>query len=159
MGCSCLAAGSDHSMGAHVATAQPSHCAAHAFEASLCSTSRSICHDTTTGLCVLYKLLCHKGCFTAARSLALIDTANAILVWHVGVYNDPPYDPEHLISSAASRAEAQSRSKQLADSVLVKALKVSVAFFPRLCPILCVCVQNAHMLMILFIRSGTLESC
>ena len=86
------------------------------------------------GLCMLWQLFCYKGCLTATKSIAQTDKAQASLIWHVGVYNDPPYDPEHLISSAASRAEAQSRSKQLADSVLVKALKVSAAFFPHLCP-------------------------
>ena len=41
-----------------------------------------------------------------------------------GVYQEPPLDPEHLVTSAATLAEAQRRSQQLADSVLIKALKV-----------------------------------
>ena len=43
------------------------------------------------------------------------------------VYQEPPLDPEHLITSFATRAEAQLRSKQIADSVLVKAMKVMQA--------------------------------
>ena len=45
----------------------------------------------------------------------------------VQVYQEPPLDPEHLITSVATRAEAQLRSKQIADSVLVKAMKVTQA--------------------------------
>ena len=43
----------------------------------------------------------------------------------VQVYQEPPFDPEHLITSAVTRAEAQARNKHIADSVLVKAMKVN----------------------------------
>lgn len=45
-----------------------------------------------------------------------------------GVYQEPPLDPEMPISSAMTLAEAQRRSNQLADDVLVKAMKVTLAF-------------------------------
>ncbi len=41
-----------------------------------------------------------------------------------GAYQEPPLDPEHLVTSVVSQAGAQLRSKQIADSVLVKAMKV-----------------------------------
>lgn len=41
-----------------------------------------------------------------------------------GAYQEPPLDPEHLVTSVVSQAEAQLRSEQIADSVLVKAMKV-----------------------------------
>lgn len=41
-----------------------------------------------------------------------------------GAYQEPPLDPEHLITSTTTHAEAQRRNKQIADSVLIKALKV-----------------------------------
>lgn len=44
---------------------------------------------------------------------------------YAGVYQEPPLDPEILISSAMKLAEAQRKSRQLADDVLVKAMKVS----------------------------------
>jgi len=43
---------------------------------------------------------------------------------YTGAYQEPPLDPEHLVTSVVSQAEAQLRSKQIADSVLVKAMKV-----------------------------------
>ena len=44
----------------------------------------------------------------------------------VGVYQEPPLDPETLISSAMTLAEAQRKSKEIADDVLIKAMKVSL---------------------------------
>ena len=43
---------------------------------------------------------------------------------HAGAYQEPPLDPEHLITSTMTYAEAHRRNKQIADSVLIKALKV-----------------------------------
>lgn len=43
-----------------------------------------------------------------------------------GVYQEPPLDPETLISSAMTLAEAQRKSKEIADDVLIKAMKVSL---------------------------------
>ncbi|KAL3161302.1 hypothetical protein ABBQ38_009658 [Trebouxia sp. C0009 RCD-2024] len=45
----------------------------------------------------------------------------------VGAYQEPPLDPEHLITSAMTRTETQRRNRQIADSVLIKALKTLCA--------------------------------
>ncbi|DBB05437.1 TPA: hypothetical protein ACH3X1_012401 [Trebouxia sp. C0004] len=45
----------------------------------------------------------------------------------VGAYQEPPLDPEHLVTSVVAQAEAQLRSKQIADSLLVKAMKTLCA--------------------------------
>lgn len=52
-------------------------------------------------------------------------------LWHAGAYQEPPLDPEHLITSAMTRTETQRRNRQIADSVLIKALKVALVSSAR----------------------------